>query len=1286
MLRFLALLTLLALSGTAAAGSPPNLAFQRYWPVLNQPWYYQPGGIAVDGDNFIYVADSFQKQVQKYSRDGRLVQKWGSSAPGPGQLGSAFNLVLPIDNRVYVPDTDNVVVFDRFGGFIREFDDEGQNFRQAIALDVDPAGNVYVLDKQDWLVKKFAPGGAKITEWGGQGTAAGQFGVSGGVPNGPTDLDIHIAAAELFVADTYNNRIQVFDLDGNFVREFDGSGQGTAINEPRIVYVEESSGLLYTNSGLTPKVFTAAGVFQNDLALSRFAQINDITTFADGTVAISTFNPTGIELIDPEGNFAGLFSSAGSGDGFLNAQAYGLEVGPDGNLYAGDKFNQRVQVFDANGTYVRQFPAPVNSPEAMTVDGTGNVIYSRDVNAPLEKVDAMGNSIRQFGNAATYKDLDAAPDDTVYAADFFGRVIEKYDAAGNLVTSWGSEGLGDGQFSAIQSIALSNDGHLYVADTTFFTEPTPIFNSRIQKFTTDGVFVESFSWPVGSQEVGLIGGIAVGPGGFIYAAQIFRDNILILDPGDYAIVGQVGTSGYFPGQLGSPQKPALDAAGNLYVIEAKYNRIHAFSPPPPGPNRRAIIVTGGGPYPGNALWEATQASANYAYRIMAYQGFTKSSIQYLTPDSQLDLDQNGVFDDVDGDVTAINLEAAITGGFAQGVDQLILYMVDHGGDNQFRMSETETLSSTTIGGWLDQWQTANPGSDLVVVYDACQSGSFIDDFANPSFSRRIITSTEAGENAHFVSQGTISFSNFFWTEIQNGQDLANAFANASTAISDAFPSQVPQVDGNGNGVAQEFADLLGLVGERIGNGTTVISEVPFIDNVSPTQTITNSSTATVSAGTVADPNGIARVWAVVRPPGFQPSDPDNPIADLPTIEMRPGLSIGEYVGTSDIFSIAGTYQIAIYATDGLGNTAPPELTSVIVDSPLARRAIVIGGPGADAGRQSTFDTMVDFTNSALDQQGYGAAFQSCPIPDAVCDATCDNLCVLSASAGAAVDAAPTLQNVQHAIMNWAGQDTVDLTIYLVGEQQAGSIVLDSGQVLDPTALDGWLDATEASLTGRTVVIVDSNNAAGFLGPLGNAGPQNRILMGSTGPFEVAAYPGNGTLGFSQFFWSQVIDGNSVGRSFRNARSAVTFTNECQSPQLDDTNNGVFNEFADGIGANAWFVGSGILLAGDKPAIGTLSDPGVVTGPGPVTLTVSNIATTGTIADVSVVVADAMGCELTLPMTDQGDGSFSIDLPGLSASSPPTSVAVYATDADGSVSPPATTVIRGDRVFDSGFEG
>ena len=77
---------------------------------------------------------------------------------------------------------------------------------------------------------------------------------------------------------------------------------------------------------------------------------------------------------------------------------------------------------------------------------------------------------------------------------------------------------------------------------------------------------------------------------------------------------------------------------------------------------KAIIVAGGGPYAENDIWDAIQMSAHSAYRSLTYQGFTKDTICYLTPNEGLDVDNNGKPDDVDGDAIQSKIGRHRVGG------------------------------------------------------------------------------------------------------------------------------------------------------------------------------------------------------------------------------------------------------------------------------------------------------------------------------------------------------------------------------------------------------------------------------------------------------------------------------------------------------------------------------------------------------------------------------------------------------------------------------------------------
>ena len=120
-------------------------------------------------------------------------------------------------------------------------------------------------------------------------------------------------------------------------------------------------------------------------------------------------------------------------------------------------------------------------------------------------------------------------------------------------------------------------------------------------------------------------------------------------------------------------------------------------------------MAGGGPFVGNNLWSTTQTAANYTYNTLTYQGYTKESIFYLSADTDLDLDGNGLPDDVDADATIGNLQKAVT--WASGADDVVIYLVDHGGNGTFRMSGTEVLNAADLNTGLNDTAEEYYGKD-----------------------------------------------------------------------------------------------------------------------------------------------------------------------------------------------------------------------------------------------------------------------------------------------------------------------------------------------------------------------------------------------------------------------------------------------------------------------------------------------------------------------------------------------------------------------------------------------
>ena len=136
-------------------------------------------GIGVDvKTGNIYVADSGNERIQKFSNTGGFITKWGGLGTANGQF----------DNPSRVA--------------------------------VDSGGNVFVSDSNNNRIQKFNSDGKFIRKWGSEGTANGQFSF-------PEGIGINLKSGNIYVADTGNNRIQEFTNTGGFIRSWGSVGSAS---------------------------------------------------------------------------------------------------------------------------------------------------------------------------------------------------------------------------------------------------------------------------------------------------------------------------------------------------------------------------------------------------------------------------------------------------------------------------------------------------------------------------------------------------------------------------------------------------------------------------------------------------------------------------------------------------------------------------------------------------------------------------------------------------------------------------------------------------------------------------------------------------------------------------------------------------------------------------------------------------------------------------------------------------------------------------------------------------
>ena len=209
--------------GSAAVVRPDGLVVLGR-SATGAPLLLEPKGLARDATGRLYVTDTRANRVYVFNPDGSLALQFGRPGEGDGEFNEPWGIGVAPNGDIYVADTWNhrIQKFDAAGRFLTKWgylvdargqrDAEPGGFWGPRAVAIGPDGNVYVTDTGNKRIQVFDPNGRFVRAIGGDGTAPGQF-------REPVGLAFD-SAGNLYVADTWNQRVQKLDSTGRGLAQY----------------------------------------------------------------------------------------------------------------------------------------------------------------------------------------------------------------------------------------------------------------------------------------------------------------------------------------------------------------------------------------------------------------------------------------------------------------------------------------------------------------------------------------------------------------------------------------------------------------------------------------------------------------------------------------------------------------------------------------------------------------------------------------------------------------------------------------------------------------------------------------------------------------------------------------------------------------------------------------------------------------------------------------------------------------------------------------------------------
>ena len=355
---------------------------------------------------------------------------------------------------------------------------------------------------------------------------------------------------QIYVADSGNNRIQIFDLSLNYITKFVNRVGATTYDVGDFV-INPTNGRIYViGGGGSGRINGFDASFNHLFTSPSITYPRSIAMDLSENLYVSK----GYEILKYNSScqlIGTYINNNGSGNGQLS-NASGMIFDSSNNLWLSDEgphnssLNHRVQQFDINGNFLLKFGSggsadtSFNIPMYLTLDSEGNVYVPDGRNDRVKKFTSTGTFLMSFGG-------NTAPSDS------------NRPEAGKLDYPIG--------------VAVDSNGNVYIVEH---------YNHRLQKFNSAGVSQATRAWLTTASST------AQGSFNTPWDVAVYEpnENVYVVDQGNHRIqkfnsslsfVWSVGSLGSGDSSFNEPRRIAIDSNENIYVTDRINHKVKVFN-------------------------------------------------------------------------------------------------------------------------------------------------------------------------------------------------------------------------------------------------------------------------------------------------------------------------------------------------------------------------------------------------------------------------------------------------------------------------------------------------------------------------------------------------------------------------------------------------------------------------------------------------------------------------------------------------------------------------------------